>query len=88
MSDGREDLKRAVPRSDPAVTRAVAALSERVGGAVVGVGEGRTSEGEPCVVVMLDPSGPAVASPLPEEVEGVPVRIVDSGSVQAREERR
>lgn len=62
-----------------------AALDEAgtwLGDRVVAVGLGRTDDGQPCVVAHVS----APAPELPAEVEGVPVRVVDSGPVLAEPE--
>lgn len=67
---------------DPFGEQAHAALAEAtswVGGEVHGVGLGRTEDGAPCVVAYVG----AAAPDLPTEVRGVPVRVVDSGPIQA-----
>jgi hypothetical protein len=45
---------------------------------VVGVGEGEL-DGEPCVVVLVEPPRPE----LPAELEGYPVSVIESGPVTA-----
>ena len=45
---------------------------------VVGVGEGER-DGRPCVVVLVESSGPE----LPAELDGYPVSVIESGPVTA-----
>lgn len=46
---------------------------------VVGTAEG-TREGRPCVLVLVAHRSSARESGIPAELEGVPVRIVESGT--------
>ena len=62
------------------ITRHARAL--RAHAAVVGLAEGRTDEGEPCVLLMLA----APWQDCPEHLEGWPVRAVVSGPLEARED--
>lgn len=65
------------PVADVLATHA-SALMERPG--VVGVAEGRTDDGTPCVVVLV--SGVTVPA-LPSELDGHPVEVRRSGDITA-----
>lgn len=58
---------------------ALAAASSWVGGLVHGVGIGETPDGHPCVVVFAD----TPPEDLPDEVEGLPVRVEVSDQFDA-----
>lgn len=49
---------------------------------VVGVGEGRTAEGDDAIVVFVADSRAAAA--LPDHVGGLPVEVVVSGPIEAQ----
>ncbi len=72
---------------DDPVAQAVAAvgvlLADKEG--VAGYGEGETDDGGPCVVVMLEYASQEVLDALPESVEGIPVRVTETGSIHAYE---
>ncbi|MPZ60308.1 MAG: hypothetical protein GEU93_03215 [Propionibacteriales bacterium] len=70
-----EDLRAEVPAVDERSRRALESAQEWVGDGVQGVAIGATESGEPCVVVyVLEPEAPAVQR-LPDECEGLPVRV-------------
>ncbi|MBD8870183.1 hypothetical protein [Nocardioides donggukensis] len=70
-----DDLTAAVPRLDAESQRALGVAETWLGDDVQGVGIGATEAGDRCVVVhVLDPTSEQVRS-LPEECEGLPVRI-------------
>lgn len=70
-----EDLWGAVPELDEQSRRALATAETWLGEDIQGVAIGRTDQGDRCVVVYtLDPTSAAVRS-LPEEFEGLPVRV-------------
>jgi hypothetical protein len=78
-----DDLWREVPAIDERSGRALAAAERWVGGEVHGVAIGRTEEGEACVVVYTtNPRSPQVQA-LPEECEGLPVRVQTGGAFRA-----
>ncbi len=58
---------------------ALATASSWVGGSVHGVGIGETTDGHPCVVVFAD----ARPVDLPDEVDGLPVRVEVSNQFDA-----
>jgi hypothetical protein len=50
---------------------------------VHGVAEGRTPEGRPCILLLVqDPDAPALKS-LPRELEGIPVQFDTTDSIRA-----
>lgn len=70
-----EDLWGAVPELDEQSRRALATAETWLGEDIQGVAIGRTDQGDPCVVVYtLDPTS-AGARSIPEECEGLPVRV-------------
>jgi hypothetical protein len=54
---------------------------------VVGVGEG-TLDGRPCVVVFVTRRSDAVLAGIPQLLEGLPTRIVETGMPEAFERDR
>lgn len=48
---------------------------------VVGVGEGRSHAEEPCIVVMVDLLTPELRTQIPSEVDGIAVRIEETGAI-------
>jgi hypothetical protein len=80
---GPEDLDHSPSGSDPQVRAAVASAVERFGHDVAGVGEGRTPEGSPCVVVMLAVDDPGLTARIPEDIDGIPVRVEVTGDFTA-----
>ncbi len=50
---------------------------------VVGVGRGKTEDGEDCVVILLREDDPRIRSQLPNELEHYPVRIKVTGKFEA-----
>lgn len=61
---------------------ALADAATWVGGDVLAVGLGMTDGGDPCIVVYAGEHAPD----LPAEVNGLPVRVVTSGPIQALDE--
>lgn len=79
----RDDLEAAVPVVDEQSARALGVANEWVGGAVTGVGVGAEPDGSRCLVVHVDAGQPA--PDLPEQVEGLPVRVVSGGAFHAQD---
>jgi hypothetical protein len=50
---------------------------------VVGTAESRTSDGRPCILLMLSTSAPELRAKLPSELEGWPVRLEVTGEFHA-----
>jgi hypothetical protein len=50
---------------------------------VVGTAEARTSDGRPCILLMLATSAPDLLAKLPRELEGWPVRTEVTGEIHA-----
>lgn len=50
---------------------------------VVGTAESRTSDGRPCILVLLAKSDPGLRARLPRELEGWPVRLEVTGEFHA-----
>lgn len=50
---------------------------------VVGVGEGSTDDGRKCIVVMVTSVDELPADTIPEQILGVPVQVIDTGTVSA-----
>jgi hypothetical protein len=80
---GPEELQPSASGSDPRIRAAVASAVERFGHDVAGIGEGRTAEGTPCVVVMLAADDPGLTARLPTDIDGVPVRVEVTGDFTA-----
>ena len=51
---------------------------------VVGVGEG-ARDGAPCVVVMVAVATPDLRRQLPATLDDVPVQVVETGTIEARD---
>jgi hypothetical protein len=49
---------------------------------VIGLAEGRRN-GAPCLVVLVSRRGPEVG-PIPSAIEGIPVRVLETGVPEAR----
>lgn len=77
------DLDAAVPSLSPALRRALEAVEGSLPEQVQGVGQGKTDDGRDCLRVMVAGLTPEVRARIPEEVEGVPVQVVESGEFQA-----
>ena len=77
--DGLEQPAESVPDVEAA---ALAEAQDLVGGEVSAVGLGSTDDGDPCVVVYAS----ADSADLPEEVGGLPVRVVVSDPFLALDE--
>jgi hypothetical protein len=51
---------------------------------VIGTAEG-TCEGRPCVLVLMGPGTSAARTAIPTELEGIPLRVVETGTPEAFE---
>ena len=70
-----DDLYAEVPSLDQRSRRALTVAEKWIGEGIAGVAIGATDDGEPAVVVYaLDPASADVRS-LPDECEGLPVRV-------------
>lgn len=72
---GDDDLYAEIPSLDERSRRALSAAERWIGAGIQGVAIGAADDGEPVVVVYaLDPGSAAVRS-LPQECEGLAVRV-------------
>lgn len=80
-----EDLYAEIPSLDDRSRRALSAAEQWIGEDIQGVAIGATDDGEPVVVVYtLDPASAAVRS-LPQECEGLPVRVESGDAFRAED---
>jgi hypothetical protein len=71
--------------SPPSVTQVLERYSGRLMSlrGVVGTAEGSCA-GKPCVLVLVDRLTPELRKKIPEELEGIPVDVRETGAVRAR----
>ena len=69
--------------SDPAMSSALADASNWVGEGIEGVGEGRTADGEPCIVVMVSELDPERRAKIPTEFRGFEVVHLETDTIHA-----
>jgi hypothetical protein len=80
-----DELHAGIPSLDNLSRRALSAAEEWIGGDIQGVAIGATDDGEPVVVVYaLDPASAAVQA-LPQECEGLPVRVETGDAFRAED---
>lgn len=82
--DDRDRLEAAMPAPDERMRRALDAATGLLDtDGVEGVGEGETTDGEPCIRVMIRARTPELERRIPTHIEGVPVKVVESGPFTA-----
>lgn len=69
--------------SDSAISSALDDASQWVGDGIEGVGEGRTADGEPCIVVMVSELDPARRAKIPAEFGGFEVVLDETDTIHA-----
>lgn len=80
-----DDLYAEIPSLDERSRRVLSVAQRWIGEDIQGVAIGATDEGEPVVVVYsLDPASAAVRS-LPQECEGLPVRVETGDAFRAED---
>jgi hypothetical protein len=60
---------------DPMMAQAIEEASQWIGKGVEGVGEGRTEDGDPCVVVFVSRGGVQLEDRLPDAIRGFAVIV-------------
>ena len=78
-----ESIVTDTPRDDPSahIATIISERSEQLMSlpGVHGVAEGRTADGTPCILLLVEDTG---AKELPKEIDGVPVRLRQSGAIR------
>ena len=77
----REDRTLPPPDVDQVLQRHTPRLMSFSG--VVGTAEGECA-GRPCILVMVERMTPALRQAIPNDLEGVPVEIRETGRIEAR----
>lgn len=83
MSDPEDELLADLAGGSSAIDVAVAEASAWIGDGVEGVGEGRTDNGEPCLVVFVSSLDPAVRDRIPTAINGYPVILSSTDAFRA-----
>jgi hypothetical protein len=85
MSDSadRSEFEAAVPRVSESMARAIQAAQQLLGAGIEGVGQGTTPDGREAVTLMVARLTPELEECIPDEIEGYPVEIVETGIFQA-----
>lgn len=81
--DGCSEFEAAIPRVSESMARAIEAAEQLLGDGIEGVGQGTTSDGSETVTVMVARLTPELEERIPDEIEGFPVEIVETGVFQA-----
>ena len=68
---------------DSAIARALEDAAEWIGPGIEGVGEGRTDDGEPCIVVLASRLDPETRARIPQTHAGFAVVVHDTDTIHA-----
>ena len=82
MTD-RDEFEKASPQAEEHVRRALENAALLLDDVVEGIGEGKTADGAPSIVIMVSSRTPDVEARIPESIEGIPVEIIESGPFAA-----
>lgn len=69
--------------SGTAISAALADAAQWIGEGIEGVGEGRTADGEPCIVVMVSELDPDRRAQIPTQHAGFDVMLDDTDTIHA-----